>query len=83
MVTDLPTKVGEAVFTKDVSIALFLIHGAEVVTVPGSGFFMDEKKGVLRISLAIAPESLTEAARRMEHAAKIALALDSVAPSSS
>jgi aspartate/methionine/tyrosine aminotransferase len=73
VVKDLPSKVGETTFTKDVSIAYYLIYAAEVVTVPVSGFEFDATKGALRISLAVAPEVLEECAARLENAAKYVL----------
>jgi len=80
IVTDLPAKVGENVFSKDLSIAYFLVYAAEVVTVPASGFDFEAGKGALRVSLAVSPELLTEASMRMENAAKFVFEANSEIP---
>jgi len=68
-VTDLLAKVGTHQFATDVDIANFLLHAAEVVTVPASGFALDAKFGLLRISFAVTEDVLREAAKRLQNAA--------------
>jgi len=67
--TELHAKVGTHQFTTDVDIANFLLHAAEVVTVPASGFVFDAKVGYLRISFAVTEDVLREAAKRLNNAA--------------
>jgi len=68
-VSNLPEKVGSTVFTKDAHISLFLVHAAEVVTIPGNGFAYDETRGCMRVSFAVSCETLEEAFSRLEFCA--------------
>eukprot|EP01124_Arcella_intermedia_P017491 TRINITY_DN24250_c0_g1_i1.p1 TRINITY_DN24250_c0_g1~~TRINITY_DN24250_c0_g1_i1.p1 ORF type:complete len:490 (-),score=137.07 TRINITY_DN24250_c0_g1_i1:47-1516(-) len=67
-VSDLPTKINTATFRNDVDIANFLLYAAGVVTIPGSGFFIPEQKGILRVSFAVPEHICKEAALRLAKA---------------
>eukprot|EP01124_Arcella_intermedia_P017955 TRINITY_DN24936_c0_g1_i1.p1 TRINITY_DN24936_c0_g1~~TRINITY_DN24936_c0_g1_i1.p1 ORF type:complete len:503 (+),score=114.71 TRINITY_DN24936_c0_g1_i1:30-1538(+) len=61
---------GGTTFMNDIQIANYLLHAAEVVTVPASGFVFDEKYGYLRISFAVSETVLREALAAMKNAAE-------------
>jgi len=62
-------KLGSDTFTTDVIIAFYLLHAAEVVAVPASGFDYDPTAGCLRVSFAVSVDVLTNAVSRMKNAA--------------